>query len=85
MTALERRLFSLLVGKYIRREIARGCSDFNAVEEAGLTLDECEDLHQRMAVWNGAPEDKQSGPWFQDWYLAGFLQHLFDQETVRMS
>jgi hypothetical protein len=54
---------------------SRGCSDINVGEMFELSEEECNDLHQKMAVWNGDPKEAGSGPIFQNWYLAAYLAY----------
>lgn len=73
----ERRCFVVLSRKYVDREISGGCSDFDAEDEAGLTRDECNELHRRMAEWNEPGSEPRTGCWFDDWLVFAYLRSKF--------
>lgn len=73
----ERRCFVVLSRKYLDDEITGGCSDFDAHKEAGLTDEECDELHRRMAEWNEPGSEPLTGHQFSDFYVFAYLRGKF--------
>ena len=77
LTPLERRMTAMVL-KMAAQEFGRhGCNDLD-LRKLGLTQDEIAELHQRMAKFNGDPEDVLSGDIVPDWYVMSYLAYLQD-------
>jgi hypothetical protein len=74
---IERRCFVVLSRMYLDREIAKGCSDFDAHQEVGLADVECNELHRRLAAWNEPGSFPETGHLFQDWLVFAYLRSKF--------